>query len=746
MTAIFIFMPACSFACSSFAVGKNASATGNAFFGRTSDIDSSNAVRMKIYKAGMYRKGQALSNPYLHDKWSYTFSHDSYKFWAVPDMPYDESLKKGDTDVYESTGVNEYGVAVSATNTTDLREAAKVNGNDYGENGVDESFAAKIILSEVKTAREGVKLLGSIIEKDGCGSKEGFVVYIGDKNEVWVLETAGNHRWVASRVPDDKFLIVANDMLTDYVDLSDTANFLGTADIKQFAVDNGFAVYGTGAHSKDVNIAASYGSLNGAVDTYRRWRGYSMFAPSVVKEPLFSADVTYPMFAVPDRKIFPTDAMALQRDRYEGTSWDISKISRAMLNDRGYDYPEITLTTGCDWWVRPIGHNTTQEAHIIEIVRDFPGVIGARTYLCGAQPEDSVYLPFYGNMTALHPYAETIVDGNYKTSGDVKVAYPRYQSDSYYFIFQDLGFRARENRAMYGAPIKAYWRAYELKLAGQQKDVEKKLLAYYKQSPALADSYITEYTLNTLQRAMNRAALMRKALIRHTQTAPGTLFTVPTDSTPYVNMDLMTSELSSLEAASVDAALGLAAGKAVRADYTSTVKTSDVDAASAPQASGFNAAGVYGVSLDAVLSGDANFSRVKYTVELMDDAYARYGSSRSGVISDFVLYDNGKEIIGPKGLLTLWQAIDAGMAMVVGDSTSATVTVDFYLYDGAGDARFADGIIAVPDGKTDGHLISPALWSYSNYSGGGSGSGCNAGFASILLLAGAVLVLRRKSR
>ena len=134
-------------------------------------------------------------------------------------MPYDESLKKGDTDVYESTGVNEYGVAVSATNTTDLREAAKVNGNDYGENGVDESFAAKIILSESKTAREGVKLLGSIIEKDGCGSKEGFVVYIGDKNEVWVLETAGNHRWVASRVPDDKFLIVANDMPSNLADL-----------------------------------------------------------------------------------------------------------------------------------------------------------------------------------------------------------------------------------------------------------------------------------------------------------------------------------------------------------------------------------------------------------------------------------------------------------------------------------------------------------------------------------------------
>ena len=739
--AAFLLSPAPGTACTSLAVGKTASATGSAFFGRTNDADSCGAIRTKVYPAGTFKKGETIANPYLEykyggeGKWSYTFSHDSHRFVATPYMPYTATLLKDDAEVYHTAGINEYGVSTSATNTTNLRAAAQVKDNGYAKAGIDESFTAMIILAEAKTAEEGVALVGRIIEKEGVGDACGFLIYIADKKGIWVLETAGRHRWVASKLPDDRFIIVANDMVTDFVDLDDRDNFRGTADVKRFAIDNGFAVYGSGVHAGEVNIAASYGKINDQLfNAHRRWRGYNLFAPSQVKEVLSGDTVTYPMFVLPDKKISAADAMALQRDRYQGTSFDISEIRRSKLDRRGYEYKENKENLDYPAWVRPIGHNTTQTAHILEIDEKLPDAVGARLWYCMSQPEDSVYLPYYGNITDTHPYCKTYVDGNYVFAADgTRTSYPRCQSDSCYFIFQDLGFRARENRAMYGAPIKAYWRAYELKLVAEQKAVTDKMLELYGGAAPLSAEYITKYTINTAQRAMNRAGLMRRELIKHVKKAPGTLFTVPSDATPYVNADLLTYRIDGdTEARSVDAALKLASGTAVQAGYESPAETAELDPAGAPALPGRQALSAGGVSLDAELRGGANFARVKYTVELIGDDYKKFACSTAKVSASFAIYGGGAELIGPRGVVTMSEAEKAGIVTVIGDGDGATVTADFYLYDGKGAAVCAGGIFALPDGLGDGRLKDSGFWSYAaggSESSDGYGAGWRPGAA-----------------
>ncbi len=42
-----------------------------------------------------------------------------------------------------------------------------------------------------------------------------------DVDEVWWLETIGGHHWMASRVPDDVYVVMPNQLGLDTLDLDD---------------------------------------------------------------------------------------------------------------------------------------------------------------------------------------------------------------------------------------------------------------------------------------------------------------------------------------------------------------------------------------------------------------------------------------------------------------------------------------------------------------------------------------------
>lgn len=65
-----------------------------------------------------------------------------------------------------------------------------------------------MILPRAKTAREGVEILGKIVETIGAG--EGFGVVLIDNNESWYFETGTGHQWLAQRTPKDKYFASGN--------------------------------------------------------------------------------------------------------------------------------------------------------------------------------------------------------------------------------------------------------------------------------------------------------------------------------------------------------------------------------------------------------------------------------------------------------------------------------------------------------------------------------------------------------
>ena len=725
--------------CTSLIVGKDASASGYAMFSRTEDSMSYGAKRFFVYPAGYYKKGQTFVDPSSGFSWQWT--HDSYKMTAVPDMP------ANNAGIYDEGGVNERGLMVSSTNTT-TRSAGANAADPLNRTGLSESPLNTIILGEAATSEEALKLWSEIIEQYGM-SEMCFWMMNDSKGDLWITENCGGHRWVAARVPDDSFVVVANDNVIDYVDLTDTKNFRGSKDLIEWAVSYDFAVYGPAGTPEEgkVNIAASYGTPNATGNSYRRWMGYNMFASSqnIELKAAYNATVVspdpypYKTFVKPDKKISALDIMEFQRSRFEGTPYDVSESPQVFSTSvvpggvnmyRETENAQIINVNnpGTTTNARPIGHYTQMESHIYEYLPELPPEIGARWWFQESQPEHSVNLPFYGNITDTHPA--------YKKN----VPYMAYDPESAFWIFREVSYLARSNRKQYGHSVHDYWHAYETKLYKEQDDITKELIEKYKANPKEAAEWITDYTFATSQAAMNRAGLIRKALLKHIDTRSGDLFVVPSNSIPFTNgtFDIHptagTANISDTDITDVASTLGISEWTVKRAylklpspypvqRYTPILYTvEDLDTGHPSSlGNGTTVLPMPGVRVHAELQSPdlsaGNLIKVRHTAEIQGDVYKLFENSVENVKKYYSLhsmlpgYSNGFELVGPNGLVSLSDAAKTGKALVIGDKERATVIIDFYLYDDTGVPAYGNGgKIVIPDGKTDNVLDTSVLW------------------------------------
>src|SRR5699024_7492410 len=114
-------------------------------------------------------------------------------------------------------------VGMSSRETTATN--ARVLGYDpLVHDGIDEEAMLTLALPYVKSAKEGAKRLGALLEKYGTGECNS--IAFNDKDEIWLLETAGGHHWAAMRLPEDTYAIVPNQTVMQEVDINDTDNLL----------------------------------------------------------------------------------------------------------------------------------------------------------------------------------------------------------------------------------------------------------------------------------------------------------------------------------------------------------------------------------------------------------------------------------------------------------------------------------------------------------------------------------------
>jgi dipeptidase len=354
--------------CTAMLVGRKASIDGSTIIAR--DEDGYGGINEKIF---VHHEARKYDEDYVskYNGFSMHLTGEGCAWNGVPTA--DDSDGR-----WDEQGINEYNVAMSATETETTN--ARCLGHDpLVENGLNEDSMVYLVLPFIKTAREGVKRLGSLIEKYGTGESNG--IAFSDQKEVWYFETGAGHQWVAARVPDDSYAICPNLMVIQNIDFGDPDNFMYASTIQEFvakhhlnnALDGNFSfrdIFGT----KD--------EADAYYNTPRTWYGQKLFNPSIEQDP---TSQEMPFTRRPEKKIGIEDVQRFLTSHYNGTEYD----------------PMGTYATGDEKQqqkFRSIALDRNQESSILQLRNDVPAEYAAIQWINFGFYAYSPYVPFFANI------------------------------------------------------------------------------------------------------------------------------------------------------------------------------------------------------------------------------------------------------------------------------------------------------------------------------------------------------------
>ncbi len=129
--------------------------------------------------------------------------------------------------------MNRWGVCIASDAC-----ASRENKKDLTKGGV--LYEVRVnVAKNATSAKEGVKLIGKLIEQRGYNGS-GRTYLVADPNEGWVVSVVQGRHWVAQRVPDNEVMVIPNNYIIDKVNLSDANNFMGSADLVEYAKKRGW--------------------------------------------------------------------------------------------------------------------------------------------------------------------------------------------------------------------------------------------------------------------------------------------------------------------------------------------------------------------------------------------------------------------------------------------------------------------------------------------------------------------------
>jgi len=448
--------------CTMLIVGKAATTDGSILFARNEDYPGNWAKHIIVVPGETHKAEEVIKSAT-----GFVYPQPSLNYKYISAQDWDPTQGR-----FNAGGISEYQVGVSATTSAHQNDKAK-EVDPLIETGIGENIIVALVLQGAKTAKEGVRLVGELVEE--YGSSEAFGMAIGDSNEAWLLEVGGGHHWVAVRVPDNSYVVDANALRIGEVNLSDTANFMGSADLITFAEEHG--LYDS-ASGEPFDFAKAYGTAADlSVYNYRRvWGGQHFFTPSAELDPEAKR---YPLFLIPDEKITPQRVMSFLRYHYQGTDYDTE------------------TPTGQD--ERSIGQSNTLESHVIQLRSWLPNPIGGVIWLSMSAPRTSVYIPYYSGIAE--------VPSAYQLGTD------EYDSKSAYWAFRTITSIVFTNFSEKAKDVQTTWEAFESREFAWQPTIEKVAVELYDQDKILAVEFLTNYSNGLALNALDKAFTLKKNLL-----------------------------------------------------------------------------------------------------------------------------------------------------------------------------------------------------------------------------------------
>ena len=229
-------------ACTTILVGKKASYDGSTMIARNDDSGSGHFTPKKFVVVHPDEQPKTYKSVISHV--TIELPDDPMRYTAMPNAVEGEGI-------WAAAGVNEANVAMTATETITsnprvlgadplVKLQPAEDGKEEVPGGIGEEDIVCIVLPYIRSAREGVKRLGSLLEQYGTYEMNG--IAFQDQDEIWWLETIGGHHWIARRVPDDVYVVMPNQLGIDHFDLedalSDQKEYMCSSDLKEFIEKN----------------------------------------------------------------------------------------------------------------------------------------------------------------------------------------------------------------------------------------------------------------------------------------------------------------------------------------------------------------------------------------------------------------------------------------------------------------------------------------------------------------------------
>ncbi|MFC1715859.1 dipeptidase [Candidatus Poribacteria bacterium] len=273
-------------------------------------------------------------------------------------------------------------------------------------------------LLRANTAREAIRLMGSMVEKYGFtyywAPDAGCAVPIVDKKEAWIMEifgsggnwTPGSSKpgavWCAQRVPDGEVTCNANRSRIGEVNLDNPDDFMASPNIYSLAEELGMWKPGRPFIWYEV-----YGITGGRANSLREWAILNSLAPSLgLKATGDPEKDRYPFSVKPDRRVNVQALTSLMRDYYQGTQFDVTE--HPAFNPGGKKSPLARPFGSRDLFdlvgVKPercIGTETSGYVYISQIRDWLPDPISGCMWFTLGPGYTSCFAPIYSGVTEI---------------------------------------------------------------------------------------------------------------------------------------------------------------------------------------------------------------------------------------------------------------------------------------------------------------------------------------------------------
>jgi dipeptidase len=351
-----------------------------------------------------------------------------------------------------------------------------------------------LAMERCRTAREAIKLMGSLAEDYGYGYHDGGeMLAVSDPKEIWAFEimpvgplwTPKSGKpgavWAAQRVPDDHVAVCTNESVIGEIDPGNPDVFMASAHAESFAVEAGLYDPKGG---KPFSWKKAYSPTDGSAMSTggrrsRTWRFFDLVAPSKKFKPE-TPNMDFPFSVQPDAKLSAKDVMALTRDKSEGTVFD------PVRGLRGGPFKNPNYYKG----TRLISVSNVEYTTLTQCRSWLPDPIGGIVWVALGPQDTSCYVPFYAGATDI-PKSFSVGDHFVLDRGSARWA----------FDYVDFHTQVAYNAAI--EDVQAARQKWEGGALDRIAEIDTLAGDLYKRNPREAVKYVTGFSLNNAQNVVD---------------------------------------------------------------------------------------------------------------------------------------------------------------------------------------------------------------------------------------------------